>query len=211
MMNLKISRLFFKKLLVSFCFIKALFFLEEQNLFANTTALIPSNFGLNRAETMTAYPYKGSYFWYNPALFKYSGLKINFVGLDVILDDNTKNNINDRLNQKKIDTLDEFSKILGQNDATISGGSLNVLKLYFPYFGLTTFAQGIVKSAPSSDGKKLNSLIRAGATSGFAISLGKLSIGYSAFLIKQAQVLSTPNSSQLATIKSHYEASQSRG
>ncbi|MBG09433.1 MAG: hypothetical protein CME68_11795 [Halobacteriovoraceae bacterium] len=205
-MNLKISGLFWKKLLISFCFMKVLLFLEEQNLFANTTALIPSNFGLNRAETMTAYPYKGSYFWYNPALFKYSGLKINFVGLDVILDDNIKNNINDRLNQKKIDTLDEFSKILGQNDATISGGSLNVLKVYFPYFGLTTFAQGIVKSAPSSDGKKLNSLIRAGATSGFAISLGKLSIGYSAFLIKQAQVLSTPNSSQLATIKSHYEA-----
>ncbi len=205
-MILKVNELFSKKLLVSFYFVMTFLFLEGQELFGGTTALIPSNFGLNRAETMTAYPYKGSYFWYNPALFKYSGLKINFVGVDFILDDNTKNNINDRLNQKDIDTLDEFSKILDQDDATISGGSLNVLKLYLPYFGLTTFAQGIVTSSPTSDGKVLNSLIRAGVTSGFAISLGKLSIGYSAFLIKQAQVLSSPDSSQLETIKSHYEA-----
>ena len=205
-MKTKIRELFFKKCLISFYFIFVFLFLEGQKLFGETTALVPSNFGLNRAETMTAYPYKGSYFWYNPALFKYSGLKINFVGVDLILDDNTKNNINDRLNQKDIDTLDEFSKILSQDDATISGGSLNVLKLYFPYFGVTTFAQGIVTSAPSSDGKVLNSLIRAGVTSGLAISLGNLSIGYSAFLIKQGQVLSSPNSSQLDTIKSHYEA-----
>ena len=205
-MYLKINGLFLKKFLISFCIAKAFFLIESSILLANTTAMIPSNFGLNRAETMTAYPYKGSYFWYNPALFKYSGLKINFVGLDIILDDNTKNNINDRLNQKGINTLDEFSKVLGQNDATISGGALNVLKVYFPYFGLTTFAQGIVTSLPSSDGKVLNSFIRAGATSGFAFSLGNLSIGYSAFLIKQAQVISSPNSSQLDTIKSHYEA-----
>ena len=88
-MYLKINGLFLKKFLISFCIAKAFFLIESSILLANTTALIPSNFGLNRAETMTAYPYKGSYFWYNPALFKYSGLKINFVGLDIILDDNT--------------------------------------------------------------------------------------------------------------------------
>ncbi|MDC0254284.1 hypothetical protein OAK75_05255 [Bacteriovoracales bacterium] len=174
--------------------------------YAETTAVIPSNFSLNRAETMTAYPYKGSYFWYNPALFTYSTLKINLVGGDVILDDKGKTEIEDRFNQKSIDTLDEFTRVLGQEEATISGGNLEVLKVYLPYIGLTTFAQGIVSSAPISGGKSLTSTLRAGATAGLAIGYGGLSIGYSVYLLKQAQIKSTPNSSQLATIKTHYEA-----
>jgi len=185
--------------LILFCF-----FTKET--FANRTSLIPSSFSLNRSETMTAYPYKGSYFWYNPALFKYSTLKINILGVDAILDHNTQNKIDDRLNQKDIDTLDELSNVLDMNESTISGGRLNILKIYFPYIGLTTFGQALVSTTSVDNGKNLLASIRAGAVMGFALSFKGFSLGHSFYLLKQAQVESSPNSTQLATIKTHYNA-----
>ncbi len=165
--------------------------------------LSPSVGAMTRAETMTASTPPGEALFYNPAHLAWKGVALEILGTGYVVDEDHAKQGNEIVKDKKLDSTQVIGNALSSNKPTLFKNDVEFLNFIFPYFALKSFANARLFSRKINDStphQEIDFLARFGLSTGLALSFRHWSIGYSYYVIKQADLLSNPNESEMATI-----------
>ena len=179
--------------------------LISTQLFAlSEVGLSPSVGAMSRAETMTASTPPGEALFYNPAHLAWKGVALEILGTGYVVDEDHAKQGNEIVKDKRLDSTQLIGNALSNDRPTLLKTDVEFLNFIFPYFALKSFANARLFSRKINDSnphQEIDFLARFGLSTGLALSFRHWSMGYSYYVIKQADLLSTPTESEMATIR----------
>lgn len=151
---------------------------------------------------MTAYSPPSEAIFYNPAGLAFKGVSIQIAATGFQADEKSTKKAKELRKEDSINSREIISENLSSEDITMARGGTELLNLVFPYFGLKTFGSAKVTSKRVSDTQDFDFRLRLGGIVGLAFSSGNFSFGYSAYILKEANVESNPTTTQIDEIDS---------
>ncbi|MBI2521167.1 MAG: hypothetical protein HYV97_12140 [Bdellovibrio sp.] len=178
--------------------------LIPKTLFAlSEVGLSPSVGALSRAETMTASTPPGEALFYNPAHLAWKGVALEILATGYVVDEDHAKQGEEIVKDKRLDSTQLIGNALSSDKPALVKSDVEFLNFIFPYFAFKSFANARLLSRKINDSnphQEIDFLSRFGLTSGLALSFRHWSIGYSYYVIKQADLFATPNEAEMATI-----------
>ncbi len=163
--------------------------------------LVPSPYSLSRCEAITASTGDNtSGIFYNPASLAFQSVSLGIAGIEGSVDDQSSQSAASLKEDE--DALEAAYRRVGAEKPIFAEVITRLPELSLPFFSLASFVRVSLQSESPSEARNTANYSTEfqadlGAIAGIGIRYGGFALGYSSYVLRRAQLLSTPSPDQM--------------